>query len=385
MRSIWVSVGVALVALTLLEGVARVGIGLYERRRPTTELAAFDVRLGAEASAGAQWAQEYIREFADSQRSEWHPYVYWRRRPYSGKYINIDTAGIRRTWNSTSPPPSKPRRVFMFGGSTVWGTGARDEFTVPSFVSKKLTNQLAAGVRVTNFAESGYVSTQEVIALLLELQRGNVPDIVVFYDGINDIWSAFQSGVAGIPQNEDNRVTEFNLRRRLNWREGFVNRLALYRMSRWGVGSFGGARGGSPAGEHLRTTEPLANAVIDVYLRNVSIVESLARRFGFQAVFFWQPTVFTKSRLSARERRWAGRSERRLGRGAEPFFGEVYKVFHERMSTGKMANVYDLSGVFGEDDGTIFIDEYHVSEAGNEKIAEAIAHTVQKVARDRQP
>ncbi|MER3445854.1 MAG: hypothetical protein C4291_03015 [Candidatus Dadabacteria bacterium] len=79
----------------------------------------------------------------------------------------------------------------MFGGSTMWGTEARDDFTIPSILSKKLWRR---GIRcdIVNFSGSGYVSTQEVIALLIELQRGNIPNLVIFYDGINDTYSAYQ-------------------------------------------------------------------------------------------------------------------------------------------------------------------------------------------------
>ena len=59
--------------------------------------------------------------------------------------------------------------------------------------------------------ESGYVNTQSLLALELELRGGNVPDEVIFYDGVNDVFSTFQNNEAGLPQNEQNRATEFNL------------------------------------------------------------------------------------------------------------------------------------------------------------------------------
>lgn len=55
------------------------------------------------------------------------------------------------------------------------------------------------------------MSTQVVIALLLQLQKGQIPDLVIFYDGVNDMYSAYQQKVAGLPENEFNRVKEFNL------------------------------------------------------------------------------------------------------------------------------------------------------------------------------
>jgi homoserine trans-succinylase len=50
-----------------------------------------------------------------------------------------------------------------------------------------------------------------MILLIRELQRGCRPQIVIFYDGYNDTFSAFQSRIAGIPLNEHNRVAEFTI------------------------------------------------------------------------------------------------------------------------------------------------------------------------------
>ena len=127
-------------------------------------------------------------------------HVYWRRAPISGKYVNIDADGLRKTWN---PPglPEQPIRIFMFGGSTTWGTGSRDEYTIPSQLSKILAQRFGPRVEVVNYGEGGYVNTQELIRFLKEIERGNVPQIAIFYDGYNDVFSAFQNGIGGIPQN----------------------------------------------------------------------------------------------------------------------------------------------------------------------------------------
>lgn len=90
------------------------------------------------------------------------------------------------------------------------GTNARDTFTIPSLLARAVEGR-GINVEIINFGETGYVSTQEVITLLLQLRQGNVPDIVIFYDGVNDTYSAYRNEIAGIPQNEFNRVKEFNL------------------------------------------------------------------------------------------------------------------------------------------------------------------------------
>lgn len=379
LRTTWVSFGVALMVLALLEGVAELPDSMRKRAVDPHRLV-IDAAYRSDPTKGPKWVTEYFREFEESLQAEWRPYVYWRRKPYRGTYINIDKAGFRRTWNGTPAPSLGQLKIFMLGGSTMWGEGASDEFTIPSLVSKKLANRVATGVWVTNFGESGYVSTQEFVALMLELQRGNVPDLVVFYDGVNDTSSAFYSGVAGIPLNESHREREFNLRHHLNWREGFVERLTLYDLGRRAVQLFGGRRGRRFPGEDVSRTEVRANAVVDVYLHNVDMVNTLARRYGFQAVFLWQPTLLTEKHLSEQKRQVYERSLARVIRSA-PLFREVYKVLGARLKAAGVHNVYDLSGVFDVDDGSPFYDPFHLTEAGNETVAEAVAQILQNTAR----
>ncbi len=370
-RFVWFNVGVALLVLTLMEGVGEGYFSWRERAQSAALLADMEQRYASDAGTDQSWVRDYIRELElnPAREDEWHPYVYWRTKLYRGKYLNIDEAGIRRTWNRTASPTPGQLKVYMFGGSTLWGVGARDDFTIPSLVSKMLTTQLDSGVWVMNFGEPGYVSTQEVITLMLELRKGNVPDVVVFLDGVNDAFSAYQNGVAGIPQNESYRVAEFNSRGGFNWRQA-VEKLALYRLAARLKRSRGGFQRFAPTDG--RSTDALASEVVEMYLRNVSLVGALAQRYGFQAIFCWQPTVYTKKQLSQQERQWYGVLDVRSGQS----FQKVNDIFRQRIRTSRIDNIYDLSGVFDEVRSTVFIDAWHITEAANERIAELMTPSV---------
>ena len=73
----------------------------------------------------------------------------------------------------------------MLGGSSLWGFGARDDQSIPSLVVHAMYER-GWRVELKNLAEIGYVSTQEFVALYRELQAGYRPDVVIFYDGVND-------------------------------------------------------------------------------------------------------------------------------------------------------------------------------------------------------
>ena len=197
--------------LLLLEAALSLVYDVADRIRASSPVSP-DGRARSDVYAGVSWADEYLKELEECSVTRWTSYVYWRRQPYQGRHINVDADGVRRTWTcpEDGSGTGEPLRIFTFGGSAMWGVGARDDFTIPSFLARKLQEK---GIRcqVTNFGESGYVSTQEVIALLQQLRDGNIPDLVIFYDGVNDIYSAYQQQVAGLPQNEFHRAREFNV------------------------------------------------------------------------------------------------------------------------------------------------------------------------------
>lgn len=366
-RDLWLILGVTLVMVLGLELLARIVLNLHINSNNERLV---DLGLRADVYRNQDWADEYWREddIAAFWFDSWSSYVYWRRNPLSGKYINIDQNGIRRTWNQTPTPSSNAVKIMMFGGSTLWGTGARDEFTIPSFVSKKL-NAKNVDVWVTNMGEGGYVSTQEVIALMLELRKGNVPDLVVFYDGINDTDSAFQQGIAGIPLQENNRKAEFN---QFNWRGGILEKSSLY----WSVymvvdyARFLAQPRQAPANLQAYANQELASSVLDTYVANMQIVESLAQSYAFPVVFYWQPVLSNKRNLSQFENR------KFIRYGGIGLFQQMDRSLDQRSLAQSHSDFHDLRDAFDDHSETIFIDFFHISEAGNERIADLIIQTL---------
>src|SRR5262249_39592054 len=138
------------------------------------------------------WAQTYWHEHRLSGKQRFYPYVGWRRAPFKGKTIVIDENGLRSTPGADCRAGSF--KVFTFGESSMWGPGSPDWGTIPANVQKGLEKIRQGPVCVMNFAEAGYVSTQDVIMLSLQLRSGNIPDLVLFYSISGDIVAANQSG-----------------------------------------------------------------------------------------------------------------------------------------------------------------------------------------------
>lgn len=235
-----------------------------------------------------------------------------------------------------------------------------------------------AGLRanVTNFGEGGYVSTQEVVALLIELRNHNVPDIVILYDGINGVFSALQTGQAGIPQNEFNREIEFNIlnnpqKRSLLYAGSvmtFFRSLNTYRV----VSSvYRRLQKEGEQGESIHIPETGADEVVRTYTSNVRIIESLAHHFDFKVLFYWQPLLFTKNEFSV--------SERELEENSAAYKAFYLKVYEKQRSVPYLReknNFHDISLMFINDPEPYFIDFIHVNEKANTKIAERMFNDV---------
>lgn len=323
-----------------------------------------DPRVNMDVYKNKSMAKDYFIEFQKSGESEYYPYLGYRRVPnYSGEYINLDEKSIRKTINKCDNTPEKIR-IFMFGGSTMWGTGARDEETIPSFLSNELCiNNIS--VEVTNFAENGYVSTQEMIQLELALRDGNYPDIVIFYDGVNDVYSSFQTFAAGydeagLPQNNQNRKEDFNSRNRFNIQSVFPNFYSITNPSNF-------REYFNIEKKFDRNIGPqLINDTANVYLSNIRIIKSLEKEYNFKSFFYWQPAIYTKSILSENEK-----NKIRIDYNLRDLFIQTSK------KVMKSEDVHDLTDAFNDQNSTVFIDWCHISGNGNEIIAKKMLKDVQ--------
>jgi lysophospholipase L1-like esterase len=404
----WVKIGWQLAGLTLiyfvvLNIVAKLALMAVGEQPVDMEYRTSEL---IDAYGNAPWIKDYVAG-ESLLRPRWHSYVYFIPSPLRTKFINIDGAGLRLTLSpSTAGPHSgdRPLRIFMFGGSTMWGLGARDNYTIPSLLSGALARRGISGVEVTNFGQIGYVSTQEALLLFEQLRKGNVPDLAIFYDGINDTFAAWQSGTAGIPNDEYNREREFGLLD--NWEGYDADRLeSFYRYARYEtpvlvlqsplgrvLKKLGKACGGrfyslfrtkvlrgidNPMDEMpaTETTPPgLPQAVVDYYLSNLRLVNETGKHLGFGVLGYWQPTVYSREDAYASELKRA-----HPWPGEKNFFDATYRQARaaaDRASPNHDLPLKDLSGALNGAGRPCFFDDLHITEACNQLIASRIAEDV---------
>src|SRR5690242_10100926 len=146
-----------------------------------------------------EWGSLYWKEFKRALKTTYSPYVIWRSVPFHGTLLNIDPSGYRHTPGAKCGADTY--KVYVFGGSAIWGWGSPDDSTIPALLQSGLQSKLGKPGCVMNYGENAYVSTQGVIHLMLLLESGDVPDMVIFYDGVNEVLAASQSGMPIVHQN----------------------------------------------------------------------------------------------------------------------------------------------------------------------------------------
>jgi hypothetical protein len=114
------------------------------------------------------------------------PYVQYSYPPFKSATINIedkDGFDFRRTI-VTEPDHEFSGEVFLFGGSTAFGTHVADEWTVASYL-QKLMAQHTPPLRVVNFGRPNYSWFQEMVLFQMLLHAGRRPRVAIFLDGVN--------------------------------------------------------------------------------------------------------------------------------------------------------------------------------------------------------
>ena len=353
---IWLGIGVALLCLALCDAVLRIAL----KPAKSLRVDANAVAVARENMAANGSERGYWQEHEAARDTQWQPFVYFRRKPYAGTLIHVDAHGFRATVNPTHS--ENQRSVWLFGGSTVWGTGVSDAHTLASELAR------AASVQVLNFGETGYVSAQSQLAFMASLRCTDAvrPDFAVFVDGVNDVYAALQSGVAGTPQNESNRTAEFNVTRSADaFAAALLERLDGIRLLERRV------RGVEPE----REINTLAYQVARNYLAVVSQTRAMAAAEGIQVRFVWQPSVFDKAQPTDEERGVIGSS---LARHRDLQLATT-RVLKNLLQNAPDADVLLLDTIFDASSAPIFIDFAHTGLVGNALMAGRLAQELQKV------
>lgn len=225
-------------------------------------------------------ARSMLQEVWLKRPLHYEPLVEYSEAPFSGQYVNVSQEGFRKIKNQQPLDSSDSVKVFVFGGSTTFGSGLPDWETVPSFLQEALRkNDPATNYSVFNFGVGYYYSTLERIRFEKLLTAGIKPDIAIFIDGLNDF--SFYHIPDRSAQSEFLRHRFSANALSLGLHESFSFKLAHKLMKRAFSSNVRAAA----------TTEDLKHAAMRLKT-NWEILDAIGKRLGINVVRVLQPLSF---------------------------------------------------------------------------------------------
>ena len=367
-----------IIAIVVLFIAVEIGLQIVRLIINLKEPTGLDKKLSLSIYKNKEWAEPLLKEHEDTKELDFDQYVGWKRREYHGRFINIGADGTRKTFNRTHAMNAKRDSIYVFGGSTIWGTGVRDEYTVPSCLSKIL-NQHGYHSIVKNYGESGYTFTQGMMRLILLLKEGHRPQLAIFYDGVNEVSTAYHNGQAGVIglAAELQSFLEWKRRSYVGQmgslvKEAAVQHSMIYRSVDNLIRLFQHNPSTSAARHYEeQKLERLSQDIITYYITSLNLVEKLSKTYDFQYICFWQPVIYTKNQLTEEEKTVDDKVQ-------DEKLRKLYLDTYGAIKKSPLPHFYDLSEVFNNRNTTLYSDFCHLSEAGNEIVANAIFEKIIK-------
>jgi hypothetical protein len=295
----------------------------------------------------------------------------------AGREIRLNAEGFR-TREIVTPKPADELRIFFVGGSTVIG-GYQVETTIPGVVEAHLHANGLPRARTYNFGVLSFVSGQE-LALLVHRLIDLKPDLVIAYDGGNDLYEPWVYDPR--PGYPFNFVTEEEAMTALANAQGDAKTFAgLSRDSALLQALLGTSDWANRAAiriDHLRSAVDYGSphwkqAVVSAYARNLAAMCHFARGNGALFAAYFQPLLAYSKALDANQATAAG------GDAMVPGLREQRDLTLRAMAAQFPAppaeagcRFGDLSGIL-ENDAAAFTDAIHVDIKSNQLIGRRIA------------
>jgi lysophospholipase L1-like esterase len=287
--------------------------------------------------------------YAEAQGWAFDPGVAWRPMnpqrflDWTSTYVNV-VGGHRLSW---TPPACSCKRlnVWVYGGSTTFGLDQRDEGTISSWLAK---TAYADGVTVdvSNRGMPGHVHWQEAELFANDLTQEAKPDLVIFYDGVNDAAAGYAYSDKGY----------FDLRTPVD--STTIDVWNSTKRSDPPVPS------GPPGSRMIGPDKSPGDADIAGYTmrqynwaREVSGM--IAEQAGIPIVYVWQPSRYTRPIVL---------SEPHFDTDAE----NATRLQQQMVNDLLPSDVIDLTDALDDNTDAIYTDDVHHNEQGSQIIAEKL-------------
>lgn len=279
----------------------------------------------------------------------------------------VSTSGNHRV--TTFTPDKYKNTVYLLGGSTTFCQEVPDALTIASQLQFFMNRFQGGGFKIENFGTPGQMLFQQN-QVLESLEKSIRPgDIVVFYDGGNDIHqSVYFNNPQGVAVLKEENFQRLDFLKKMTHFIPALEHLEIVKTLR--------VMQEAKPPTYLADTAKM-NEIIARFVRNQRLelekAKTLSESHGAKFYHFNQPYIFTKSKLTENERlfvenprvTFAG-TEKGMRLGSEARAALLRSLKAEGFET------FDLRNAFDDLTSDIYLDWIHVNYLGNGKIAEKI-------------
>ena len=276
----------------------------------------------------------------------------WRLGDVTSEFINVSD-GERVTRRSGRGGP--PFVIWFFGGSAAFGAGQRDDHTIASELVA-LADRRGATLEVHNFGVPATTNWQTAVLMIEKLAWNPPPDLVVVYDGANDVGLqdalvAKGNGDSDEPASIVDAELDLVLRERA-------------------------AAGGSTTVPTAESTPPdttppppeqMAARIAVRYRRGVELIRASCERAGVDVLVAWQPDLRAKEPTTSADRETLASVN-----AAEAGVARWRAISAAARASLSDLGVLDLTEVFNGRTEAIYWDTVHTNETGAALVAEAL-------------
>jgi len=300
------------------------------------------------------FSKDFIEE-SFSQPGEWLlDKMYGGVKPnnFEGNWFNVRN-NQRVTINE---PGNYLRKIYLFGGSTVYGSEVPDNLTIASQLASLGANNFS--YKVVNMGATSIHSTQQFGRLKAEINV-NDGDVIIFYDGVNDvlqriIYNNQEGYMIGEPKKESFWIKQ------LRSKSKYSTILFIFysRMLK----------------NTKKTPLTLIKTSVDNYFNTLIAVNEYVEGQGASFYHFLQPTLFTKKNLNKYELLLIEKGYPFVPKQFIQDFQKAYPLISNKLDSVEFS--YSLVGAFNNLEKSPYLDFCHVTHVGNKIIAENIWNNI---------
>ncbi len=296
--------------------------------------------------------------------------IYLVPKDFSGEYINI--VGQKRL--TTDHPEDWKARVLLFGGSTIFNISVPDQYTIASCLQRMLNSEFPSTYLVENYGFPSMNAAQQTDRLIqVEVGSG---DIVIFYDGCNEVfYSIYNGNKRGWLPGDD----RFGGARKMNKIKSWMHSIYLkYNEHSATVRILFDVYSHEPPA-NITDKEKLINNVKnakDRYCNALMKANNYVVERNGKFYHLLQPVVFTLKKPTEYER-WISENQLLIMPGLDIAFDIGYPKLKEGLEDAKLngLNSHDLSGIYdgrNTNDEEYYLDFCHVNHVATQIIAQKI-------------